>query len=120
MMLGLRLGVYIEERWYQGAHRVAGVRNSRRRRRRDPAILDEGCGRLVAHKKFLARQKSVVSPWKRSPGRAAITLDEELPITPTWRANCQMVRSGQPKGCQSLWICSVGRSGAKNAMIMLA
>jgi hypothetical protein len=35
---------------------------------------------------------------KRSPERAAFTLHEELPITPTWRANCQMVRSGQPTG----------------------
>jgi hypothetical protein len=35
---------------------------------------------------------------KRSPERTAITLHEELAITPTWRANCQMVRSGQPTG----------------------
>jgi hypothetical protein len=35
---------------------------------------------------------------KRSPERTAITLHEELVITPTWRANCQMVRSGQPTG----------------------
>jgi hypothetical protein len=31
---------------------------------------------------------------KRSPERTAIALHEELAITPTWRANCQMVRSG--------------------------
>jgi hypothetical protein len=48
--------------------------------------------------KFLALQESVVLPWKRSSERAAITLHEELAITPTWRANCQMVRSVQPTG----------------------
>jgi hypothetical protein len=41
---------------------------------------------------------SFMSSLKRSPERTAITLHEELAITPTWRANCQMVRSGQPTG----------------------
>jgi hypothetical protein len=41
---------------------------------------------------------SFVSSPKRPPGRAAITLHEELTMPPTWRANCQMVRSGQPTG----------------------
>jgi hypothetical protein len=34
----------------------------------------------------------------RAPERAVITLHEELAITPTWHANCQMVRSGLPTG----------------------
>jgi hypothetical protein len=37
---------------------------------------------------------SFMSSPKRSPERTAITLHEELAITPTRRANCQMVRSG--------------------------
>jgi hypothetical protein len=41
---------------------------------------------------------SFMSSPKRSPERGAIVLHEELAITPTWRANCQMVRSGQPTG----------------------
>jgi hypothetical protein len=41
---------------------------------------------------------SFMSSPKRSPERTSITLHEELAITPTWRANCQMVRSGQPTG----------------------
>jgi hypothetical protein len=41
---------------------------------------------------------SFVLSLKRSSGRTAITLHEELAITPTWRVNCEMVRSGQPTG----------------------
>jgi hypothetical protein len=42
---------------------------------------------------------SFVSSPKRSPGRAAIALHEELVMPPTCRAsNCQMVRSRQPTG----------------------
>jgi hypothetical protein len=41
---------------------------------------------------------SFASSPKRSPERTAITLHEKLAITPTWRANCQMARSGQPTG----------------------
>jgi hypothetical protein len=37
---------------------------------------------------------SFMSSPKRSPERTAITLHEELAITPTRCANCQMVRSG--------------------------
>jgi hypothetical protein len=77
-------------------------------------------GLVGAHKKFVARQKSAVSPWKRLSERAVTTLHEELPITPTWRAKCQMVRSRQPTGSQSMWFsCLAGRSGAKNAIVML-
>jgi hypothetical protein len=47
----------------------------------------------------VAAEISFVLLPKRSSERAAITLHEELAITPTWRANCQMVRSGQPTGC---------------------
>jgi hypothetical protein len=39
-----------------------------------------------------------VSSPKRSPERTAIALHEDIAIIPTWRANCQMVRSGQPTG----------------------
>jgi hypothetical protein len=56
-----------------------------------PVCVGGGGGRV-------ARQKSVVSPRKKSLERGAIALHEELPITPTWRANYQMVRSGQPTG----------------------
>jgi hypothetical protein len=74
---------------------------------------------VVAHKKFLARQKSVVLLWKRSPERAAITLHEELAITPTWRANCQMVRSVQPTGVLIPMVYLFGReeSKAKNSKV---
>jgi hypothetical protein len=41
---------------------------------------------------------SFMSSSKRSLERGAIALHEELAITPTWGANCQMVRSGQPTG----------------------
>jgi hypothetical protein len=58
----------------------------------DLSIRSEGSGKQVAMK------ISLVSSLKRSPERAAITLHEELVITPTWRANFQMVRSGQPTG----------------------
>jgi hypothetical protein len=58
----------------------------------DLAIRSEGVSEQVA------AEISFVSSPKRSPERAAITLLEELAITPTWRANCQMVRSGQPTG----------------------
>jgi hypothetical protein len=46
----------------------------------------------------VAVEISFMSSPKRSPERTAITLHEELAITPTWRANYQMVRSGQPTG----------------------
>jgi hypothetical protein len=58
----------------------------------DLAIRSEG-----SSEQFAAKISFVSSP-KRSPERAAITLHEELVITPTWRANCHMVRSGQPTG----------------------
>jgi hypothetical protein len=58
----------------------------------DLAIRLEGGSEQVA-----AEISLVLSP-KRSLERAAITLHEELAITPTWRANYQMVRSGQPMG----------------------
>jgi hypothetical protein len=58
----------------------------------DVAITSEGSGEQIA------AGVSFVSLPKRSPERAAITLHEELVITPTWRAKCQMVRSGQPTG----------------------
>jgi quinolinate synthase len=54
----------------------------------DVAITSEGSGEQIA------AGVSFVS----LPERAAITLHEELVITPTWRAKCQMVRSGQPTG----------------------
>jgi hypothetical protein len=54
----------------------------------DLAIRSEGGSEQVA------AGASLVS----SPERTAITLQEELAITPTWRANCQMVRSGRPTG----------------------
>jgi hypothetical protein len=46
----------------------------------------------------VAAEIAFVSSLKRSPKRTAITLHEELAITPTWRINCQMVRSGQSTG----------------------
>jgi hypothetical protein len=46
----------------------------------------------------VAAEISFVSSPRRSPERTAITLHEELAIAPTWRANCQMVRSRQPTG----------------------
>jgi hypothetical protein len=58
----------------------------------DLAIRSEGGNEQVA------AGISFVSSPKRSSGRTAIALHEELPITPTWRANCHMVRSGQPTG----------------------
>jgi hypothetical protein len=63
---------------------------------------------------------SFVSSPKRSPKRTAITLHEELAITPTWRVNCQMVRSGQPTGVL-IPVVSLfgGEIGAKNVMVML-
>jgi hypothetical protein len=45
------------------------------------AIRSESGGEQVAAEKFF------VSSLKRSPERAAITLHEELAITPTWRVN---------------------------------
>jgi hypothetical protein len=44
-------------------------------------IRSESGGEQVAAEKFF------VSSLKRSPERAAITLHEELAITPTWRVN---------------------------------
>jgi hypothetical protein len=41
---------------------------------------------------------SFMSSPKRSWGELPSHLHEELAITPTWRANCQMVRSGQSAG----------------------
>jgi hypothetical protein len=58
----------------------------------DLAIRSEGGNEQVA-----VEISFMLSP-KRSPERTAITLHEELVITPTWRANCQMVRSRQPTG----------------------
>jgi hypothetical protein len=58
----------------------------------DLAIRSEGGSEQVA------AGISFVSSPKRPPGRAAITLHEELAMPPTWRANYQMVRSGQPTG----------------------
>jgi hypothetical protein len=58
----------------------------------DLAITSE-CG-----SEHVAAKISFVPSPKRSPERTAITLHEELAITSTWRANCQMVRSGQPTG----------------------
>jgi hypothetical protein len=63
--------------------------------------------RSEADREQIATEISFVSSRKRSPERAAITLHEELAIAHTWRVN-------------SMWfICSAGRSGAKNAMVML-
>jgi hypothetical protein len=58
----------------------------------DLAIVSEGGSKQVAAEVFF------VSSPKRSPERSVIALHEELAITPTWRANCQMVRSVQPTG----------------------
>jgi hypothetical protein len=58
----------------------------------DLATRSEGGGDQVA------TEISFVPLRKRSPERTAITLHEELAITPTWRVNCHMVRSGQPTG----------------------
>jgi hypothetical protein len=58
----------------------------------DLTIRSEGGSEQVA------AEISFVSLPKMSPGRATITLREELAITPTWRANYQMVRSGHPTG----------------------
>jgi hypothetical protein len=58
----------------------------------DLAISSEGGSKQVAV------EISFMSLLKRSPERTAITLHEELAVTPTWRANCQMVRSEQPTG----------------------
>jgi hypothetical protein len=46
----------------------------------------------------VAAEISFVSSPKRSPERTAIALHEELAITPTWRANCQMVDLDNPQG----------------------
>jgi hypothetical protein len=59
----------------------------------DLAIRSEGGSEKVAAK------ISFVSSSKTSPERFSIMLNEELAITPTWCANYQMVRSGQPTGC---------------------
>jgi hypothetical protein len=58
----------------------------------DLAISSEGGSKQVAV------EISFMSLLKRSPERTAITLHEELAVTPTCRANCQMVRSEQPTG----------------------
>jgi hypothetical protein len=46
----------------------------------------------------VAAKISFVSSLKKSPERTAIALNEELAITPIWRANYQMVRSGHHTG----------------------
>jgi hypothetical protein len=45
----------------------------------------------------LARMSAMLSG-KMMPLVEAIELHEEPRLAPTWRANCQMVRSGQPTG----------------------
>jgi hypothetical protein len=60
-------------------------------KRRHPTRSEGGGEQVAAEISFMS------SP-KRSPEQTAIMLHEELAIAPTWRANCQMVRSGQPTG----------------------
>jgi hypothetical protein len=63
------------------------------------ALDDEFTDKVIVGSGWVAaHHKSIVSPRKRSPEQAAITLHKELAISPTWRANCQMVRSEQPTG----------------------
>jgi hypothetical protein len=46
---------------------------------------------------------------KITPRAEAIRSHEELSIPPTWRANCQMVRSAQPTGGSTPVIYLFGR-----------
>jgi hypothetical protein len=67
----------------------------------------------------VATEISFVSPPKRSPERTAITLHEELATPPTWRANCQMLRSGQPTGVliPVVYLFGGEESEAKNSKV---
>jgi hypothetical protein len=69
---------------------VGGWAQKKSRAGFDLVIVSEGGSKQVT-----AEVLFVSSP-KRSPERAAIALHEELAITPIWRVNCQMVKSGQP------------------------
>jgi hypothetical protein len=78
-MLGRRLEAYVEKNHGTRVHAIGCtpccwcLEQSEQTTSRS-GILDELCGRVSAHKNFVARQKSVVSLWKRSLERAAITL----------------------------------------------
>jgi hypothetical protein len=118
----LEAGFAVEKRRYKsGTHAVTPNRRGRSPSESHPADLKKnGEGGLVATKKFQCAICGTKSPASRldrravaimslrrypscnrrrsSPERIAIALHEELAITPTWRDNCPMVRSGQPTG----------------------
>jgi hypothetical protein len=68
----------------------------------DLAIRSEGGSEQVAE------EISFVSSQKMTLGRTAIALHEELPITLTWRANYQMLRSEQSTGGSTLVVYLFG------------
>jgi hypothetical protein len=79
----------------------------------DLAIRSKGGSEQVAV------EISFMSSRKRSPKRAAVALHEEIAIAPTWRANCQMVRSGQPTGVliPVVYLFGGEESKAKNSKV---
>jgi hypothetical protein len=69
----------------------------------DLVIRSEGGSEQVA------AEISFVSSPKMTLGRTAIALREELPITLTWHANCQRLRSEQSTGGSTLVVYLFGR-----------
>jgi hypothetical protein len=86
------------DRWVGGCTRKNFLARRPENEDVDLAIRSEGGGEQVAAEISFAAENPLCHRGRGRAERAAITLHEELPIAPTWRANCQMVRSGQATG----------------------